>query len=543
VIMQRLLRAIRPIVMLLIFVPSFAQSLPASAAENPDLSAPNPGPGDADPGLYSPILANDREAIYSATAGRLTRYKIDATLTPAGDSPAKITGTLDLSYYNGTGKAQDSLYFRLYPNGKEYADGGLTLDQVVVNGRTIDPKLSVEDTVAQVRLSDPVNNEAVVDLKISFTTTIPNNPVGSYGMFRVETDTGTYALAHWEPLLAGYDPDSGWNLQPLSVLGDPVFTNAALYDVTLHTPSDLVVVTTGSEVDSKSDGDNEIARHFLTGPVRDFVMAANSTFVSKSTMVDGTKVNSWYRPEDESGGEAVLKYGAQSLEVYGRLFGEYPYSELDLVQVDLGGGAAGVEFPQLLFIGGSHYAADSFTQQIPGFLEFVVAHEVGHQWWYAMVGNDQYEHAFIDEGLTNYMTTVYFSEEYGADQGMQQLNLNLKLPYFSMLFGGQGDQIVDQPTDDFPNQDDYSSTIYGKAALGFDAIRTAIGDQAFFGAVKAYAAQYQFQVATPTELEAEFEKVSGDDLKQLWRHWFQAADGNKDFDANDLADLLQAIGR
>ena len=83
---------------------------PVAARASSDLTAPDPGAGDTDPALYTPVLADDREAVYAATAGRLTRYRIDATLIPAGDQPATIAGTLDLSFYNDTGVPLDSLF-------------------------------------------------------------------------------------------------------------------------------------------------------------------------------------------------------------------------------------------------------------------------------------------------------------------------------------------------------------------------------------------------------------------------------------------------
>jgi aminopeptidase N len=238
----------------------------------------------------------------------------------------------------------------------------------------------------------------------------------------------------------------------------------------------------------------------------------------------------------------VLTSGAQSLEIYNRLLGVYPYAEMDLIQIDLGNGAGGVEFPQLMFIGGDYYGNSAVAESIPGFLEFIVVHEVAHQWFYAMVGNNQYRHAFMDEGLANYMATVYFAEAYGPDAGEEQINYNLKAPYFSLLFD-DGDQIADQPTDDFPTQRSYGAIVYGKAALGFGAIREAIGDEAFFAALQAYVNQFRFEVANPADLLAVFETAGDSEIDELWRHWFEAAEGKEDYDAADLARLLRDIGR
>jgi aminopeptidase N len=160
-----------------------------------------------------------------------------------------------------------------------------------------------------------------------------------------------------------------------------------------------------------------------------------------------------------------------------------------------------------------------------------------------MVGNNQYEHAFIDEGLTNFVTTIYFREMYGDEKADEQVDRNLKLWYLTMLFGAGEDQVVDQPTDDFPSQGHYGSTIYGKAALGFGAIHDAIGDDAFFAALTDYAAEFRFKVATPADLRAAFERASGQDLGERWRHWFEATEGEHDFNAAEYARLRREYGR
>jgi aminopeptidase N len=314
-----------------------------------------------------------------------------------------------------------------------------------------------------------------------------------------------------------------------------------LFDVSITAPSEYVFVTTGSEITSTQDGDHA-TYHVVSGPVRDFVMAADADFQNESITVGGTVVNSYFNPGHIETGLEVLTAGAQALEVFNRLAGEYPYAELDLVEIDLGNGAGGVEFPQLMFIGGDYYDQGNSPTVIPGYLEFIVAHEVAHQWWYGLVGNNQYRHAFIDEGVSNYMTVVYFEEIYGEEAAEQQINYNLKASYFSRLFN-DGDHIVDQPTDDFPSQRAYGSIVYGKSALGFGEVRAAIGDDAFFNALHAYVAEFRFDVAAPSDLKAAFEAASGMDLDELWRHWFEAAEGKEDYDAADLAVLLREIGR
>lgn len=520
---------------LLVLIPAVR---PGAAGTAP---AATPGPGDADPALYAAVLPGQRDDIYATTAGRLTRYRIAASLTPAGDRPATIAGTLDLLYVNDTGKDQAALPFRLYPNDGQYAEGGMTLSDASAGGAPVTPVLSVAATVATLPLPAPVPANGTVDVRLSFVTTIPTDPAQSYGIFAFERRTGTYALEHWEPLLAGYDPLTGWNLAPPSVIGDPVFTNTGIWDVTLTAPSDLVFAATGTQVADQAVG-TQTRHRFVSGPVRDFVLAASADFTSDHRQVGGTTVTSYFHAGDAQGGEEVLDEGAQALAIYGRLFGPYPYAQLNLVEVRMGNGAAGDQFPQLVFIGSDAYGQSAPTRTIPRFLEFVVAHEVGHQWWYGLVGNDPYAAAYLHEGLTNYSTTIYFAERYGTDVARQQVDLNLKLPYFRLLLGQNKDEIVEQWTDDFPSQGDYGAIVYGKGALGFDALRQRIGDAAFFAGLQGYLQTMRFKVATPDDLRAAFERASGQDLAEFWQHWFRAAEGRQDFRPQDLTDLLKRLG-
>lgn len=502
------------------------------------LAADAPGPGDTDPALYEPVLTAERDAVVDETAGRLSRYRIDATLTP-GD-PARITGAIDLLFYNHTGRALDALYLRLYANDDLYDDGGMTLDAVEVDDAPVAPILSVEDTIAELPLPAELGEEETVPLSLTFTADVPVDPSRGYGMYGVDTDSGAWALAHWYPMLAGIGADGEWNLLPPSVNGDPIFSNTALYEVTLTAPEGLVLVTTGSITRAEDTDDGQTRHEIVTGPVRDFTIVADDDFAVLSEAVDGTTVNSWYNPGQEAGAELVLDYGVESLRLFNDLFGAYPYEEMDLVDVAVGGGAAGIEFPQLMFIGDRYYDNPAIERAVPGFLEFLIVHEVLHQWWYQLVGNDQYLHAYIDEGLTNYLSTIYFERRYGEEVGEFQVALNLELPYLNELFN-DGDQIVDQPTDDFASMGDYGVMIYAKGALGFQAIREAIGDDAFFAGLKQYAEDFRFAVASPDDLRAAFEAASGQDLEELWRHWFEAAEGSEDYTPEDLEDVVAIL--
>src|SRR5699024_10566258 len=154
--------------------------------------------------------------------------------------------------------------------------------------------------------------------------------------------------------------------------------------------------------------------------------------------------------------------------------------------------------PQMFIMGTSFYTDSSSNRPI-SYFEFTVAHEVVHMWFYSIVGNNQYDAAFIDEGLTNYLSgDIYFRHQYGEPVGDAAHQTFLYRP-FQRMIEGNADVIVDHPTDDFPTSNAYVSAVYTKAPMGFHAIHMAMGDSRFFNGLAAYIDEFAFRVATPAD--------------------------------------------
>ena len=233
---------------------------------------------------------------------------------------------------------------------------------------------------------------------------------------------------------------------------------------------------------------------------RNFAMVISDRFEVLSQEVDDTVINSYYLPGSEVGAQSALEAAAESIILFNERFGPYTYPELDITQVEMGGGAAGMEASGLIIIGSNYYDPEldplgGFGSIVEGvdslsFLDFVVAHEVAHQWWYSTVGSDAYEQPWIDEGLTNWSSAFFFDEVRGEVAGQFMREILLNLPYQLTL--SQGDQRLDQPVDQF-GQDEYGAIVYGKGALMYDVLRQEIGDELFFDFLQQYYQQHQFE--------------------------------------------------
>ena len=481
---------------------------------------------DLEPWVAEAIRPELRDDIASQMPDDLPTYVIAATLDPDANSGPRLTGTLDLAWVNTTGEPIESLPFRLYANGPDAEHDAVTVEDVTVDGVVVDTTLSESDSVLEVPLGRALDPGEEVAIGMAFTTTPPTDATAHYGIFNIDPGTGTWALAQWYPVLAGRDPETGWVLDFPSRNGDPIFADTALFDVAVTAPEGWRVVTSGVDFgDPEATGDTATQR-YVTGPVRDFTIVADEDFELVTTKVDGIEINSWFNPGEEAIGEAVADYGAQSLGLFNELLYPYPFRELDLMPVEMYG-AAGCEFPQLIYIGHDYYT-EGEDLDVPSALDFTVAHEVVHQWFYGLVGNNQYANAFIDEGLTQYLSSeVYFGLAYNQAVADEVAASFLERP-FERFVGAGDDQVVDQPTDDFGSGWAYGFAAYVKAPLGFAAIHDEIGDDAFFAALQDYVAEFMFGVATPDDLLAAFEVASDQDLDAIWRHWFEETNGEDD---------------
>jgi aminopeptidase N len=357
--------------------------------------------------------------------------------------------------------------------------------------------------VLQVRLPQSLSPGERIRIEFEFQGRVPLDFGGeqspwAYGIYNISRSV--LALSSWYPILAVND-EKGWHLDRVSGFGDSVFSETALYTVNVTLPKDMVLVATGVEVGREQSGD-QITHHLVSGPMRDFFIAASPEFQVVSQTVDGTQLNAYYLPGYDSAGATALDVAASSLDIYNQHFGSYPYAELDIVQAPMRN-ALGVEYPGIVLIGASLYD----NPDDPSFA-VTTAHEVAHQWWYNLVGNDVFAEPWLDEGLTTYSSGVYYQKEFGED-AYRGLTSYWQSGWDELVKDGK-DDVVTQDMQYFEGLGDprvYSRVVYTKAALFFKTMREAIGDQAFFAALQDYYQANQYQVATSYDLLANFEEA------------------------------------
>jgi len=276
-------------------------------------------------------------------------------------------------------------------------------------------------------------------------------------------------------------------------------------------PDDWQVVSSGSQVNSSTDGANKVVQ-IAGGPLREFMLAASPAFVLQQQTWQDVQINHWGLSESDEAQAEVLQVAADSMDIFNQTFGPYPYSELDIIAAPLNN-ASGVEYPGLILLGEGLYTSKSTPPMLP----YVTAHEVAHQWWYAVVGNDVLVHPWQDEALATYSAQLYVMKH---DPAFYQGALSLYRERVADLEAEQGAQPIDQSVAELVDlQKAYSTIAYLKGDLFFEALREEIGVSAMDAGLQAYYQEFSYQISQPVGLLDSFETACQCNLDALYSLW------------------------
>jgi hypothetical protein len=422
------------------------------------------------------------------------------------DSLTLVAGRQEVRYTNVEDTALDQVAFRLFPN---LTGGSTTIANLLVDGRPATPQYGQQDSVLFVPLPEPLQPGGQTVIAMDFGVVVPTDAASSnYGTFAYLDDV--LALAHVYPMVAVYD-DRGWDTVIAPPEGDVVYADASYYLVHVTAPAELVVVASGVMLDQQRFGNMQTLT-IAAGPARDFYLAASPNYEVVSRQVGETTVNSYAPARLQASAQEAADVAAAALAFFGQRFGPYPYTELDLVSTATS--ALGVEYPGVIALTDRAYG-----RVFGRYLESTVAHEVAHQWFYNVVGNDQVGEPWLDEALAQYATLLYFEHQHGpaGAQGFRNSLLGrwehsdgqkipIGLPVAAYSEGGE-----------YPGT--YGSIIYGRGALFFEALRDEMGQETFDEFLYDYARTHWWDIATTESLRAMAEQHCGCNLEALFREW------------------------
>ena len=441
---------------------------------------------------------------------KATTYTLDLTYN---DQTYTIDGKLDFTYYHTHEEPINELKFNLYPNAyrenakytpvatqyysRAYYDGvsyGYIDIKGVTSDKTKDFSIGGEDkNLLIVSLVDDLFKGESVNLKIDFTTHLAKVK------HRLGVTEKVVNVSDFYPILCGYDKGFYENVYCSS--GDPYFFDTANYKVTITLPSSYTLASSGKSISSVHKEQVNKFTYSLKN-ARSFALAFSKEYDMISAEVDDITINYFYYGQRNH--EKVLETAKKALQYFAKTFGKYPYETLTLAETGFIQG--GMEYSSFALI------SDELEEQ--AFNE-VAVHETAHQWWYGAVGSNQYEHAFLDEGLTEYSVLLFYENHPEYNFTREQL-INSSLTTFrtycdvyDKIFGKK-DTTMLRPLKDFTSEYEYVNISYVKPCIMLDNLRCLIGENKFFKGLKKYYNENLYSIATPYSLQGAFEKTGID---------------------------------
>ena len=444
----------------------------------------------------TPVELRETNPLVTEAARGLDEITVDASFDPVART---LAVEQRMTLYNRTGETlpqavvrswtgaylagetspctTNELYWSCYPEG--FDPGGPALESLAVNGQAVEAQwLDDAQTALSLTVEGGWAPEASVTLAIDYRVDIPRC-ASRFG----ETE-GIWALGNVFMLPALYE-DGAWRTEAYLSVGDPFQSACANWTVRLTLPQGYTAAASGWG-EALRVGDVQTVT-FESEAVRDFALVISDGFQMAQGMAGDTLVTAYAR--DAGKAREMVKYAQQALETFGESYGTYLYPSLTLAEVDFPFG--GMEYPRMVMMGSSLVEAGGQD------LELTVAHEVAHQWWYAMVGSDSYYQPWQDESLCEYAVMDYVGQWYGAqareDFRVQRVEAALRTGTAQTVTPGS-------PIDYFANLEEYTLVCYRRGAALWTALEMALGKEQLDGFLHTYVETYRFGRATREDL-------------------------------------------
>ncbi len=493
-------------------------------------------------------------------------YKIEVKLN---DVDHELSAFETIEYINNSPDELDYLYFHLWPNA--YANNNTALAKQLLEGNkkelfkikelrgfidSLDFKINGKEIkwgydkdnidICKLYLPVPLKHGEKIVITTPFHVKIPKGVTSRLGHIKQ-----SYQITQWYPKPAVYD-NRGWHQMPYLNMGE-FYSEFGSFDVSITLPKNYIVGATGN-LQNKEEKSwlNYLAKktakkdsfekantfpqsskewktiRFKQQKVHDFAWFADKRFnVLKGERImpnTGKKVTTWAMFLNSSSRlwKKSLEYIGDALYFYSKWYGDYPYDQCTAVHSALSAGG-GMEYPNITVIGS---AGTDLS------LETVIAHEVGHNWFYGILGSNERDNVWMDEGINSFSEARYLREKYGnedrfykvagfpekvadfldisdiSDHGVQQL---------SYLISARAniDQAPSTHSADYSKLN-YEAIAYSKTAIIFDYLYAYLGEEKFNNAMQRYFEEWKYKHPYPEDIQNIFEKTTGEKLSWIF---------------------------
>ncbi|MFX0032511.1 MAG: M1 family metallopeptidase [Candidatus Hodarchaeota archaeon] len=440
------------------------------------------------------------------------------------EDTSKVAGNLTVNYYNADPVNFSQIPFHIYPSGMRY-DTRPGYMEILNVTTTEDPKEELDfdfynsTQLMWVNLTTELEPGNRTSFIISFNTTLPDGGIDRANEHGWDhNQTRIFKFSHCYPQPCVYDEFDGWNIDPyITTFGDPFYFDMAYYDLVINVPENMTVAATGALIENFTIGDRTIHHFNPRLPVREVTFSASRYFIVESVEVKADPTNvtvsTYFLPKSYWLWHDYAMDCISAGGLFNLTFGDYPYPSLNVVQEYTHYG--GMEYPcQVYASEAADYASNPWV-----YLETVIVHEVGHQWFYNLVGVDEVDWGFLDEGIVCWITDWakdYFHPSWHLFEPYWLMDY---VWYYSMDVG-LPNRINQSVYDCIATGTNYWYTAYRKAPVVFENLRRIIGTEKLLEGLTIFTHEYYFEIATFDDFIQSIETAIGASLDWFFFPWF-----------------------
>ena len=500
-------------------------------------------------------------------------YKIHATIDEKTDI---ISGREELSYWNNSPDTLNVVYFHLYQNafqpgsyydnlyhnneqvakfGKYEEQGlGTTIDYISLNGEEV--KTTLDNTILIVHLNEPILPNTKHNFYIDFKTYYDSGSMRRRMQYFYSYGRKQYNGCHWYPRIAAYDKKFGWTTD--QHLGREFYGDFGTFDVTLNFANDYVVAATGKlqneqevlpadlreQLDIKNFANKPWGErpsiitpyeegvrkewHFYAENVHDFAFTANPHYrIGEAEYIPAGQTNSiktysFVQEPHASGWQNAADYAAKVIQVYSEDIGMYGYHKMIVADA-----RDGMEYPMLTLDGGRD----------PSY-RGLLAHEIGHNWFYGMMNNNETYRAFMDEGFTQFLTSwaqeridgIYTVTNPSSSKYINKFREPREVKEDEVYYGYMRDAVLGNDPQLNTHSDGFHGAIrhgggyghvYYKTAAMLYNLQYLLGDELFLKAMQYYFKKWSFAHPYPEDFRQSIIEYTHADLNWFFDQWLE----------------------
>ncbi len=480
--------------------------------------------------LYTVLLLLLTTSLAVAQKKSYWQQQVNYNIRVALDDSAKTLDAMEEFVYSN--HSPDTLHFiwmHLWPNAYKN-DRTAFSEQMLLNGTTdfyftddekkgyinrIDFKVNGEQAkttdhpqhqdIVKLWLPQPLNPGDSIRVSTPFHVKLP------YNFSRGGYVGHSFQITQWYPKPAVYDPQ-GWHEMPYLDQGE-FYSEWGNYDVTITLKDSFKVAATGIPISRKKENGLQTIQYHLDN-IHDFAWFADKQFnVSTDTLsLNGRNITLQTYSYDtvHQRNLKMLEYIKRTITSRSSWIGDYPYPVVSVVESRKNGGG-GMEYPTITLIDGGENGKD---------LDMLIEHEVGHNWFYGLLGSNERLHPWMDEGINTYYDKRYEDSFYRKE--FSPLNISFienRIPehindlLLQSLYRTHTDQPIETSSSQF-NSNNYNFIAYYKTSLWMKSLEEKMGTARFDSGMKSYFNTWKYAHPQPEHFKETMKSFSNIDLHE-----------------------------